>query len=390
MAAPAERAEEPWSPLLAGAEAEEARREVARIAASLAVPVPRDAALGPALLAGRAGIALFHGYLHLADPQGGHLANAEAWLARAVDNLEEEHPLSLYTGATGVACVAQHLAASLGMEEDGSLADLLRMVDEAVLTRVRENPWTGPLDLIHGLAGYGVYLLPRAGGVGPAGMALAEVVERLGELAREEPGGITWATKEGGIAGTGVAHGAAGILYVLAGAAAKGCNAPKARRLLEGGIDRLFRLQREGRDDRLAWCRGDAGIAAALSAIQGFPDRRCREIALRAATRRPESSGVEDAALCHGAAGLGHLFNRIYQRDWDPVYAARARFWLLEALHLRRLYPESGGYPRLTAAPRDFLCGEAGIGLALLAAISDIPPAWDQLLCVSVGPLQLS
>src|SRR5690349_19019059 len=92
-----------WQPLLTGAEAVEARREVARIAVSLAVPAPRDAALGPALLAGQAGIALFHGYAHLADPEGGHLTNAEAWLDRAVDSLAAgEHPLSLYTGAAGV------------------------------------------------------------------------------------------------------------------------------------------------------------------------------------------------------------------------------------------------------------------------------------------------
>src|SRR5258707_545491 len=36
-------------------------------------------------------------------------------------------------------------------------------------------------------------------------------------------------------------------------------------------------------------------------------------IALRAADRPGEKSGVVDSGLCHGAAGLGHLFNRTYQ-----------------------------------------------------------------------------
>ena len=40
----------------------------------------------------------------------------------------------------------------------------------------------------------------------------------------------------------------------------------------------------------------------------------------RAAARRTlETAGVQDHGLCHGSAGLGHLFNRIYQASGDDA-----------------------------------------------------------------------
>ena len=34
-----------------------------------------------------------------------------------------------------------------------------------------------------------------------------------------------------------------------------------------------------------------------------------------------------------------------------------------------------------------FLTGAAGIALALLAAVSDVEPAWDRVLLVSIPPI---
>ena len=39
-----------------------------------------------------------------------------------------------------------------------------------------------------------------------------------------------------------------------------------------------------------------------------------------------------DSGLCHGAAGVGHLFNRLYQASGDPALAEAARFWFDRAL----------------------------------------------------------
>ncbi len=67
---------------------------------------------------------------------------------------------------------------------------------------------------------------------------------------------------------------------------------------------------------RLAWCYGDPGIAASLMAAAGAagrPDwyRVAVDVACRAAARDLALAGVKDSGICHGAAGLAHIFNRL-------------------------------------------------------------------------------
>jgi hypothetical protein len=98
---------------------------------------------------------------------------------------------------------------------------------------------------------------------------------------------------------------------------------------------------------------------------------------------------VRDAGLCHGAFGVAHLFNRIFQATGEERFAQAARLWIGEGLALRRRGLGVAGFsvwdvttpggPTWTAES-GFLTGAAGIGLALLAAASEVEPAWDRLL----------
>ena len=54
-----------------------------------------------------------------------------------------------------------------------------------------------------------------------------------------------------------------------------------------------------------------------------------------AAAKRPRGfSGVVDAGLCHGAAGLGHVFNRLFQATGEQRLALAAREWFSVALDM--------------------------------------------------------
>jgi hypothetical protein len=122
-------------------------------------------------------------------------------------------------------------------------------------------------------------------------------------------------------------------------------------------------------------------------------EREALAIARRATERKLESAGVKDAGLCHGAAGLGHIFNRLYQATGENVFLDAARYWLEQALGLRR---EGLGIAGFSSFMRDengaehwidepgILTGAAGIALALLAAATDIEPQWDRLLLISL------
>jgi hypothetical protein len=435
---PAETPPPAWTPLLTGQAYEAALQALDDIAADLArwAEAPGDAREeSPAspgrllsLAGGEAGIALFFAYLDRAFPDRGHDDTALLFLERAVEGVgEEQTQPSLYSGFSGVAWVLEHLQGTLlepGDEDPGE------DVATALAGMLGQSPWPGEYDLIGGLVGYGVYgleRLPRSGGIECLGSAVA----RLGELA-ERPGdgpagGLTWRTPRERISeelrdrcpegnfNLGVAHGMPGAVALLGAACAAGLE-EEARPLLDGAI--LWMLGQRlppgagshfpsvvapGLDSasqgpsRAAWCYGDPGIAAALLAAgraAGEPawEREALAIAAAAAVRPVETAGVVDVGLCHGAAGLAHLFNRFWQAGGDPACAAAARFWLGRALEMRRpgegiggflaWLPDAGGELAWRADP-GFLTGAAGIGLALLAAVSPVAPGWDRVLQIS-------
>ncbi|HEX2223514.1 MAG TPA: lanthionine synthetase LanC family protein, partial [Thermoanaerobaculia bacterium] len=150
---------------------------------------------------------------------------------------------------------------------------------------------------------------------------------------------------------------------------------------------------------RLAWCYGDAGIAAVLYEAGRVVEepawqREALAAAVAAAAHSAEAARVRDACLCHGSAGLGHLFNRLYQTSGDLRLRDAALRWFRHALDQRRPGEGVGGfsYQAYQDEPESFrdepaagfLEGSAGIGLALLGALSPVEPQWDRLLLASL------
>jgi hypothetical protein len=188
----------------------------------------------------------------------------------------------------------------------------------------------------------------------------------------------------------------------------------KARPLLEGVVRWLLKQKmRDGQRGcfpyfvgphvrrkraRLAWCYGDAGLAAALlvaarGAGESAWEREALKIARVAAERGAERSGVVDAALCHGAAGLGHVFNRFFQATCEDWSRRASSFWFARALEMRRPGKGVGGFLSFQrdergeahmVADTGLLDGAAGIALALLAASTANEPSWDRTLLLSL------
>jgi lantibiotic biosynthesis protein len=424
-----------WSPILEGEAAARAAAAVTAVADAIGEAPLQVRRAGSSLAAGEAGVALFFDYLDRARPGAGYGEIAWRRLDRAIDDLASSGQApGLFSGFTGVSWVAEHLhrgsAASQSSEpgqpdEDDPNAD----IDAALLDHLRPAPWAYRFDLTTGLVGYGVYALerlPRSSAVA----CLELVVEHLAEIAQPRPGGLAWFTPcdmlpephrpwyPQGVEDLGVAHGTPGVIAVLARICASGVAAEQARSLLAGGVSWLLAQKLpEGEHSvfpravgpavrswpaRTAWCYGDPGIAVALLAAGravGEPawEREALALARTIARRPPESCGVEDAGLCHGAAGLGHLLNRLYQATGDPELLAAARTWLGRALRYWEPGRGIGGFLALTPPADDFdqltwneepgfLVGSAGVALALLAATSGVDPAWDRVLLVSPMP----
>jgi lantibiotic biosynthesis protein len=395
-----------WQPILAGAERDAASTVVAEIADALA-RLPHD---GPSLAAASAGRALLHARL-----TGGDAEQREAALACLRDALPllrgRGAPSSLHVGAAGIGWVLAHLAGDLLDDRDRCAG-----LDRALLRLLDRRPWPGHIDLMRGLVGIGVYALERLDA--PAGPALLErVVARLDELSVHDDRGTYWWTppellpdqvrerSPRGHVDLGVAHGVPGAIAILGTACAADVAADIARPLLHGAVgwllgggtpDECFpawvRAEHEAEPARTAWCYGEPGVAAVLLVAARAVDQPTWEdaalgFARRAALRSVSDSGVVDAGLCHGAAGLGLVFARLHHATGEQVLHDAARFWFGHALDLRAPGTGVAGY---TAdglnGPTDepgLLTGAAGIALALHAAATDREPTWDRILLLS-------
>jgi lantibiotic modifying enzyme len=290
------------------------------------------------------------------------------------------------------------------------------------------DPRCRPFDLIGGNAGFCVYLLERLGRPA-ARRALQLAAQQLLDQAEDVDEGCAWftppallvpealATSPNGLYNVGVAHGAPGVIGVLARlSAVPGLTAVRplieratqwvlARQGSPGRYPATIPLEdRRSHPTRSAWCYGDPGVSVALlqGAIAIGDDataRRCLASARAASQMETALAGVVDAGLCHGATGLGHLYNRLYQSTRDEQFLDAARRWFSHALRLRRARGEMAGWVSWMPGPDGksrwvpdgtLLTGVAGIGLALLAAALGPEPRWDRPLLVDLVPNSLS
>jgi len=348
---------------------------------------------------------------------------AGAALGAAIAGIENRHEPGLYGGAARIAFVVGHLSA-------GDDADTACEMIERSLLRFLENP-TEAYDLISGLVGVAVPVLQRITDGKSSGSSVPVargILEHLERLARPMPVGLAWHTPPAllprwqrelapnGYINLGLAHGVPGVVAILARYLTAGIEVERARTLLEGAVAYLrsaaeprfgnqypawLSTQRDRQESmsRVAWCYGDLGVAVALlsaATAAGRDDWRTEALALAhgMAARAFESSHVVDTGLCHGAAGVAHLFNRLSQATGDAELARAADTWFARTLAMRRAEPIAG-FPRglpvdgvMTWDPgADLLTGACGVALALHAAISPVEPGWDQLLLADLSPV---
>jgi lantibiotic biosynthesis protein len=414
-----------WQPIAGGALADRVHAAVAELAAHLDRAVSDES---PDERTGNraeqyAQHALLRAYLACATAGEAHAEAALDSLDRAIEALATAaiRP-SLHGGFAGIAWIADHVQELLGVAGDDGNAG----IDAALSRMVDAGPWPFGHDLVAGLAGIGVYALARAHGPGGAAL-LGRVVARLDELSEIRGAGACFFTRPEwlspawraqypqGFYELGMAHGTPGVIAFLARAHATGQAGARAaslaraatRWLLGQGADPARALAQgnggcfparlaPGAEPApaLAWCSGDAGVALSLlRAGRSLDEPAWVETALalaRAAANRPDQAAlVVDAGLCHGTAGLAHLFQRFFQVTGEALFRDAALAWLERTLDLRRPGQGIAGYQSRRQAPASaaierqddpsLIHGATGIALALLAAVAPVEPAWDRL-----------
>ena len=425
-----------WEPLLDGELRAKAWDTAAAIAADLAGIVTRPGDLagieeGPSrdatLGGGDAGLALFFHYLASCSSDfPDALRLRDICVARAAESLSAQAMgPSLFSGLVGICWALDHIFSATGPDTQDSSPgeDPLSEVDRALYSYTANSP-ADHLDFIDGLAGTGIYLLAR-GRRPHARDAVANIVRIMDEVAERDGPHVSWRVPFQNLDADdqvlyplsrydlGVAHGVPGIAAFLARAWAAGVEPELAGGLLTGAVQWLLAQAPADRASprfpywvapvgpmpmtRVAWCYGDLGIASSLLAIASLTRRDdwwrySLDLARQISTRPQDRAEMVDFGLCHGTASAAHLLNRAFHLSRDIACRDAARFWFAQTLHLRNAGRGIGGYMSLIKdanmqdlwiADAGFLNGAAGIGLAVLAALTDVEPAWDSILVAS-------
>lgn len=402
-----------WKPLLVGRDAEMAERILRHFAAELSSQMDAlcRGAVEPHLAGGTAGVAIAAAYIRQWQPS---LIGEETIGRLLIDAVEaglgKEAGSSLYLGLLGIGWAAEHVS-RLSLSSNHS--ELCGQLDALVfdgLSNVAD--WRYRHDLFRGLVGLAVYLLERPRTTGNVKSLKLAARALAASAARLEQGSLCWLTHPQQVpnphrlddrrpySNLGVPHGVPGVIAILSRLA---LHTPEAMATCEGGVNWLLAQRASdvfpcfsmvagqpalAASPFVAWCYGDLGIASTLASAAlklGRDDwlADATRVGRQAAQRQPLKG---DISLCHGCAGNGHLFARLYQFTGDALFADVSLGWYRSLMLTWN--PAGKGFAGFRSSNRrsktsaGFLRGASGAVLSLLAALSADPPNWDRVLLV--------
>ncbi|HEV2481173.1 MAG TPA: lanthionine synthetase LanC family protein [Puia sp.] len=360
---------------------------------------------------GKFGAVLLFGYLYQYSNRSELYDRFNSALDESFELLEgTEADMTFGRGHAGFAWCLQHLIGSGFLDADiddltGDVMDKLHASSDQLMGK-------GDYDYLLGGLGSVMFGLERAK-YGYTDPWLNTVVEGLAGLAvpygqdvfiweqvlHDAPARIN----------LGLAHGMPGLLVFLSKCCNLDIEADICGRLAEGNYKFLMKAKQHNSlscyaysmqdgefqgSTPLRWCYGDVGIAASLVTAGSIMRRQDWQeegisLGLRCVERLPgELSGLADAHLCHGSAGVGHVFNRLYQHTKLQPFREGALFCLQDTLR-RAIHHQN--YISFMADKGDFgklnidglMEGSIGIALSLLALIDTHEPGWDSSFLLS-------
>lgn len=428
------------SPLLHGALRHEAEARVRELARALAQPhdewvlARRPDATGlrsVSLALGRCGTVCFDLWMGRTGRDDTAIDRAIAALEHSISVLPSlTMDLSVLCGFPSVAWTTEHVLRVLDQHPTPD-EDINADIDAAILEALRDPLIPIAYDLIDGLAGLGVYALERR--ERPTALVLMNaILDRLERTACSQSVGLAWPSGQStrraqgkevpaddAYFNLGLSHGVPGVVGCLARLHQVQEIRDRVTPLLEGSAAWLCAQRPAGAPGnggwypdfvaagvdsepaRLAWCYGDPGVAVSIVAAGRALARADLvefglEVAHAAAARDVATSSVVDDGICHGTAGLVHVFHRLYRATGDPTCREAALAWLGRLLRRKDDRPNIAGFSTLCFERERageiiedpaWLTGAAGVGLVLLSALTDPGdpmPDWDRPLLLDL------
>jgi lantibiotic modifying enzyme len=404
-----------WKQLINDVNIQKYSEKLKEIAGILQNECP-DSEDNPGLMGGKVGVATFlFYYAKFYDIQEPYDYALE--LLTSVFN-DIENGFNFHTHASGLAGIGTVI--ELLIQEDLIEADVdevLGELDDFLYEKMILELKKSNYDFLHGAVGIGLYFLKRKSNK-KSHEFLKDFVHELDNIAHKDEEGIKWISvlnREKGTKGynLSLSHGLASIIAFLSKLYTAGIAKDKVFYLLNGAVKYLLNQQMDiskfnsnfpsfvfkdepSTNSRLAWCYGDLGIGIALWQAGNNTNKelwkeKAIEILLHSAKRRDlKENIVVDAGLCHGSAGIAHIYSRMYSYTDKNEFKDSAEYWFEQSLQMAKFDDGLAGYkvwraPEYGGSQNDFgfLEGIAGIGLSFISAISDIEPKWDECLLLS-------
>lgn len=371
------------------------------------------------LLTGKTGIALFFLYYSRLTGEEAYSQRGVDIIADIFDIVNREQVMHTYcSGLCGIGWAIEHVVRNdlIDADTDELLSGLDTLLNASMRRDARENYF----DFLHGAIGYGFYFLKRLSNpqVTDYLSELVEELEKQGEGQIHEGGRVRWTSLinlETGTMGANlsVSHGMSAIMDFLGRLYREGIGGGKVHSLLMGTVEYLLGQtldtakymcyfpawaaeEEPSHYSRLGWCYGDLGTGIVLwLTAQRIGSKTWREKALEIllhSTQRlePVNTSVVDAGLCHGSSGIAHIYNRMYHYTGRDDFRKAALHRFDQTLEMATFDDGYAGYKALHGKQRGgwvkeagLLEGIAGIGLALISAVSDVEPKWDECLLLS-------
>ncbi|TAL66619.1 MAG: hypothetical protein EPN88_08125 [Bacteroidetes bacterium] len=370
------------------------------------------------LMGGKAGVALFWTYYSVFSESVDLHKRLVPLISEIFQGIRQGNSSPTFAnGIAGIGWTIEHIKQNGFIDIDTDF--IIGSLDDLLYPYMLKYIQSGDYDYLHGALGIGLYYLNRSSNPN-IHIYISRLVDELERHGKSFSKGIAWEsslsieTEERGY-NLSLSHGIASIISILSRFYMGNNNSVKTAMIVEKAVNYLLGNKRDpkifkycfpsssGSNDlpqwdsgRLAWCYNDLGVSMALwQAGQIFNNETWKQEAIDVLLNTTnitdwKDAGVKDAGLCHGTAGIAHIYNRAYNYTGVEKFKESAIYWFDQSLKMAVFEDGLAGYkafriPKFGGIENEysFLEGIAGIGLAMISSISDIEPSWDSALLLS-------
>lgn len=375
------------------------------------------------ILAGLSGLAVFKFYYARYTGNRALEDDGEELLNEAFEMINNEYAVPTFcSGIAGAGWALEHLSDEDFIEIDTD--ELLSALDVYLYQMMYLEAEEFYYDFLHGALGIAFFFLKRYENTSSETLRetyhdyLNQVLDTLEKQAIVEGTTAKWRSvtdREKKTRGfnLGLSHGMSSIINFLSRLNRQEAFTHRAEPLLSKAVNFIISMENIDpdpkyyfpdfveKDDeirssgRLAWCYGDVGIAISLwhaarsLGKEGLEKKSLDVLKHTTRLRSQEETAVSDVGICHGAAGMMHIYQFLFRETAIREFREAADYWAGKTLDMAVHENGYAGYSQRNqlsetgwSSETGILEGIAGIGLSIMSYLAPGYDKWNQALLI--------